>query len=337
MLVFYTTICTFILIASSTICTARGGGEGAFVLHRPNNLNVKHLKQNSCTTTTTLQQPPNCSPLHLKTRLRRTCTIVKVSKNNNNNNNKKDVEEYKFTDTEFLRRTKYWVVIVDDEESIRLAVGDYLYDSGYQVTACADADALLEVCATPKSNGELPAVPDCIVSDVRMPGKDGLELLSLLKADERLARVPVVLLTAKSMTQDRIDGFKAGADAYLPKPFNPDELLSIIDNAIKRRQQMTGTDGKLVDLKADMSNIKQILRKNGQGLVRATDVYLTAKDTEVLDLLCRGFTNGEIASERGVSVIGVNRTIQNLYLKTQTRTRTELVRWAIQTGHVAAR
>ena len=236
-----------------------------------------------------------------------TCTRRKSSKD--------EVEEYKIRDESFRERTKHWVVLVDDEESIRLAVGDYLYDQGYQVTACADADALLEVCATPKADGELPPVPDVIVSDIRMPGKDGLELLSLLRADERLHRVPVILLTAKSLTKDRIEGYKAGADAYLPKPFNPDELLSIIDNSIRRRKQMTGKNGSLVDLKSELTNVKELLRKNGRKVVQATDVHLTPAQREVLELLCKGFTNGEIAQERGVSVIGINRTISNLYLK----------------------
>lgn len=246
---------------------------------------------------------------------------------------KEDIE--KIRDREFLERTKRWVVLVDDEEAIRQAVGDYLYDQGYQITACADADAMLEVCAKPQGDGQLPAVPDAIVSDVRMPGKDGLELLRLIRADERLERVPVILLTAKGMTQDRIAGYRAGADVYLPKPFIPEELLSIIDNVILRRQQMTGDKGKLVELKADMSNIKQLLRRNGSKVVKATDVYLTPVERDTLELLCKGYTNGEIAEERGVSVIGVNRMIQKMYLTTRTQTRTELVRWAIETGYVS--
>jgi len=249
---------------------------------------------------------------------------------------KESTEEMeKIRDREFMERTRRWVVLVDDEEAIRQAVGDYLYDQGYQITACADADAMLEVCAKPQGDGQLPAVPDAIVSDVRMPGKDGLELLRLIRADERLERVPVILLTAKGMTQDRIAGYRAGADVYLPKPFIPEELLSIIDNVILRRQQMTGDKGKLVDLKADMSNIKQLLRRNGSKVVKATDVYLTPVERDTLELLCKGYTNGEIAEERGVSVIGVNRMIQKMYLTTGTQTRTELVRWAIETGYVS--
>jgi hypothetical protein len=74
-----------------------------------------------------------------------------------------DSSDYKIQDPKFVERNKRWIVIVDDEEAIRFSVGDYLYDQGYQVTACADADSLLEVCAKPRSEGALPAVPDTIV------------------------------------------------------------------------------------------------------------------------------------------------------------------------------
>ena len=168
-----------------------------------------------------------------------------------------------------------------------------------------------------------------------MPGKDGIELLGLIRADERLERVPVILLTAKAMTQDRIAGYKAGADAYLPKPFDPEELLSMIDNAIRRRHQMTGKSGNLLDLKQELETIKHIMRQNGANVVKKTDVYLTDSEREVLELLCKGYTNGEIAEERGVSVITINRMIHKIYQETQTRTRTELVRWAIMTGYVS--
>lgn len=170
-----------------------------------------------------------------------------------------------------------------------------------------------------------------------MPGKDGIELLGLIRSDARLAKVPVVLLTAKAMAQDRVQGYKAGADAYLPKPFDPDELLSIVDNLITRRQQMSGKSGELMDLKEDIDKIKQIMKRNSGTVVKRTDIYLTDMERDILELLCKGYTNGEIADERGVSIIGINRVIQKLYSKTETRNRTELVRWAITTGYVSPR
>jgi DNA-binding NarL/FixJ family response regulator len=237
-------------------------------------------------------------------------------------------------DLKFLQRNKYWVVLVDDEQDIRMAVGDYLYDAGYQLSACADADAVLEICRKPRSERELPQVPDAIVSDIRMEGKNGLELLGLIRADERLKRVPVILLTAKAMTKDRIEGFRTGADAYLSKPFDPDELLAILDNRILRRSQMKGSEGKMMDLKQEMADIKQLMKLNGSNVVKKTDVFLTVAEREVLQLVCRGYTNTEIANERGISLPGVSKTMQKLYQETKTRTRTELVRWGIQTGYV---
>ena len=261
--------------------------------------------------------------------------------NNNNsekNNNSDSIErESRIKDKAFLQRAKHWVVIVDDEEAIRLAVGDYLFENGYKVTACADADAMIHVVSTPPSEEALPIVPDAIISDIRMPGTNGLQLLQIIRSNERLERVPVILLTAKAMTQDRIAGYKAGADVYLPKPFDPDELLTIVDNCILRRKQMTGEKAKLVDLKQDMNNIKEILRQNGSKVVKSTDVYLTTTEREVLDFLARGFTNKEIAEKRGTTPFVVGRTVQKMYVMTDTRTKTELVRWALQTGYLNPR
>jgi DNA-binding response OmpR family regulator len=240
-------------------------------------------------------------------------------------------------DRKFVERNKSWIILVDDEEAIRQAVGDYLYDQGYQVSACSEADAVLEVCSQPPQPDMLPAVPDAIVSDIRMPGTDGIELLKMIRSDERLKRVPVILLTAKGMTSDRITGFKAGADAYLPKPFNPDELLSILDNVIMRRRQMQGENAGFVDLKQDMASIKLLMQQNTKDLVKETNVYLTPMEREVLELICMGYTNGEIAAERDVSVNITTRTVKRLYQITNSDTRTALVRWAFQTGYVSKR
>ncbi len=122
-------------------------------------------------------------------------------------------------------------------------------------------------------------LPSVIICDIRMPGRmNGLELLDLLKnpssrqiisgssdvefVRSQWRRIPVILLSAKSLTQDRIDGYKKGADVYLPKPFDPAELLSIVDNLIRRMKALGGgDDGKtLRGVKADIISIKAILK-----------------------------------------------------------------------------
>ena len=239
-------------------------------------------------------------------------------------------------DRKFVERAKNWIVLVDDDEGTRTAVGDYLYDQGFEITACADAEALLQVCRNARSPGELPRVPDIIVSDIRMPGTDGIQLLEQIRADERLKRVPVVLLTAKALTQDRIAGYRAGADAYIPKPFDPDELVAILDNRIARKKQQNAKSN-LWELRQGLLDIKELMKQNKAHVVQKTDVYLTLTEREVLELLSEGLTNSEIAQERNVSVAHVTNIINRMYAKTEVETRTQLVRWAIQTGYVPPR
>jgi PleD family two-component response regulator len=93
-------------------------------------------------------------------------SMTSDSTKDKNSNEMEDLKRIK--DPNFVRRSKRWVVLVDDEESIRMAVGDFLFNQGYQVTACADADAMLEICAKPNAEGELPDVPDAIIRYVRV-------------------------------------------------------------------------------------------------------------------------------------------------------------------------
>eukprot|EP00533_Pseudo-nitzschia_delicatissima_P012915 CAMPEP_0197267484 /NCGR_PEP_ID=MMETSP1432-20130617/3612_1 /TAXON_ID=44447 /ORGANISM="Pseudo-nitzschia delicatissima, Strain UNC1205" /LENGTH=232 /DNA_ID=CAMNT_0042732439 /DNA_START=30 /DNA_END=725 /DNA_ORIENTATION=+ len=154
------------------------------------------------------------------------------------------------------------ILLVDDEEPIRTAVGDFFVAQGYKVTTCADGAQALEVAHSQK--------PDCVVSDIRMPIMDGLELLEEIRSSE-LSDTPVVLLSAKAMVQDRIHGYDAGADAYLTKPFSPEELVAIVDNLVQRsrnlRQEKEDLYGTITtsDLLQDLTEIKDLLQNKGGG------------------------------------------------------------------------
>uniref|UniRef100_A0A7S2UIB0 Transcriptional regulator ycf27 n=1 Tax=Attheya septentrionalis TaxID=420275 RepID=A0A7S2UIB0_9STRA len=260
----------------------------------------------------------------------------------NGGNSMRPEEFSRQRDPMWYERSKKWVVIVDDEEPIRQAVGQYLFDSGYQVTACADATMALDMCRGEEEQRQQQqqhkGLPDLIVSDVRMPGMDGIELLNEIRADPELVGIPVVLLTAKGMTQDRIRGFQAGADAYIPKPFDPEELLSIIDSSIQRHEMLNAENVQVGDLKKELDDIKYLLQTGGAGVgngwVTATKVFLTPDERKVLKLLCQGNKTKDIAEELFSSPRRVEQHLTSMYRKTQVSNRTELVRWAISTGNV---
>lgn len=243
-------------------------------------------------------------------------------------------------DEDFQRRSNQWILIVDDEESIRKAVGQLLFDRGFQVTACADGRTALQTAkGRHRDDAGNVRTPDVIVSDVRMPEMDGLELLQIIRQDETLQGIPVVLLTAKGMTQDRIAGYNLGADNYLTKPFDPEELVSICDNVIRQYENLNGHDIGMEDLKKDLDDIKFLLNQGGGGIGNGfvdvgTNVFLAPDEREVLELLCKGLMNKEIAAKTFLSTRRVEQLLTSMYRKVDVKNRTELVRWAISSGNV---
>ena len=118
---------------------------------------------------------------------------------------------------------KFAILIVDDEARIVNFLSSKLKASGYEVLTASNGIEGLEQAQAQE--------PDMVILDVLMPKMDGLEMLKELRS---FSTVPVIMLTAKGADADRIKGFQLGADDYLPKPFNPDELVVRIE-AVKRR------------------------------------------------------------------------------------------------------
>ncbi len=223
------------------------------------------------------------------------------------------------------------LLLVDDEPGLREAVKDYLQESGFNVEVASNAREGWELLQ--QTN------PDLLISDVMMPQIDGYQFLKQVRADPRFKRLPVVFLTAKGMTTDRIQGYQAGVDAYLPKPFDPDELVAIVENLLERRAASTQSteDGETPDI-AELANqiaqIKAILTQRNAIASSPSPIKidLTPREQSVLNLVTEGLMNKEIARRLQTSVRNVEKYVSRLFGKTGTNSRTDLVRFALEHG-----
>jgi DNA-binding NarL/FixJ family response regulator len=202
------------------------------------------------------------------------------------------------------------LLVVDDEPNLLRAVAACLKAEDYEVsTARSGHEALVQLAES---------VPDLIISDIRMPGMDGYKLARQLRGSPRTALVPIVFLTAKDETADRIEGFRSGIDAYLTKPFEPDELIAVV-NAILQRVERTHS---------------QIARLVGAGNSEETsgslhDEALTDAENHVAVAVSRGLSNKEIAAELEISVRTVENHISHILDKKGFSNRVEIARYVL--------
>ena len=143
------------------------------------------------------------------------------------------------------------ILVVDDDDGIRSLVKKYLNENNYLVTTANSAENAKEKIQIIKF--------DLIVLDIMMPGKNGLEFI---KENKNKLDTPVILLTAKGEASERIKGLETGADDYLPKPFEPKELILRIQNIIEKTKK--NNQKKVIEfenVKIDLN--KQLIFKNG--------------------------------------------------------------------------
>ncbi|MEG4089987.1 MULTISPECIES: response regulator transcription factor [unclassified Microcoleus] len=223
------------------------------------------------------------------------------------------------------------LLLVDDEPGLREAVQAYLEDSDFAV----------EVASNARDGWELLQQynPDLVISDIMMPQVDGYQFLKQVREDPRYKSLPVVFLTAKGMTSDRIQGYQAGCDAYLSKPFDPDELVAIVTNLLARRAAAKETSENaespdIAALTSQMARIESLL--SGRSSIAQSPspikIDLTPREQSVLDLVAQGLMNKEIARRLETSVRNVEKYVSRLFSKTGTNSRTELVRFALEHG-----
>lgn len=207
------------------------------------------------------------------------------------------------------------ILVVDDEARLLRAVAVTLREEGYDVTtARSGVEALLRINE---------AIPDLIISDIRMPGMDGHQLARAVRSSDRTALIPIIFLTAKDERRDRIAGIRSGVDAYLTKPFDPEELIAIVVNILNRLERTSAELSRLVSsaIGEDRTPSPFTINKD-----------FTEAEARVARLVASGLTNKEIAAELVISVRTVEGHISNILSKKGWSNRVEIARHMFERG-----
>jgi PAS domain S-box-containing protein len=152
------------------------------------------------------------------------------------------------------------VLLADDNADMRAYVERLLANSGYRVEAVVDGEAALAAARR--------RAPDLILSDVMMPGLDGIQLLAKLREHERLRDVPIIFLSARAGEEAKIEGLRAGADDYLVKPFSARELLARVETNLK----LAGTRRESARILREEAEILELLNEVGTALAAEIDL-----------------------------------------------------------------
>ena len=195
------------------------------------------------------------------------------------------------------------VYVIDDDEAVRDSLLFLLDSAGFEVTLFETAQQLLDT---------LPALSfGCVVSDVRMPGIDGIELLKRLKAAH--SAFPIVVMTGHGDVPLAVEAMKLGAVDFLEKPFEDDRLIAMIETAIRQAEPAAKSEAVTQD-------------------VAARAASLSPRERQVMDGLIAGMSNKLIAREYDISPRTIEVYRANVMTKMQANSLSELVRLAMRAG-----
>jgi len=204
------------------------------------------------------------------------------------------------------------ILLIEDEPQTRENLALILRMEGFDAVTANNGRVGLEAAAREK--------PDLILCDVSMPELDGFGVLRALRAGPDTASIPLIFLTARSERQDQRSGMNLGADDYIIKPVEPDDLLAAIQTRLARRQQTTDAALRGVDADLDFSSA-----------VPLETLGLTPREAEVLLWVAQGKSNSDVAIILGMSDKTVKIHLGHVYEKLNVETRTAAALIAVET------
>lgn len=167
------------------------------------------------------------------------------------------------------------ILLIEDNEDLRFYIKDNLKNK-YNITEASDGNVGLKIAMS--------SIPDLIVSDIMMPGMDGIELCKTLKADRRTSHIPVILLTARGSDEQKMEGFKSGADDYITKPFSFEILESRVNNLISQRDKLRKAFQKQIEIIPNEISVTSLDEKLIQRALDLVEQHISDPNFSVEDL-----------------------------------------------------
>ncbi len=194
------------------------------------------------------------------------------------------------------------ILVVDDDRQIVRLIQAYLEQANYQVLTAADGDTALRLIRSER--------PDLVILDLMLPGPDGWEITRMVRGDEKLAKMPIIMLTARVEDTDKIVGLELGADDYVTKPFNPRELVARVRSLIRR-----AVGGPLQPRIIQIGDLRLDIDRH-MVLLGEQPIELTPTEFDLLRIFMENpglaLTRGELIEKGlGYSYDGMDRTVDS--------------------------
>ena len=227
------------------------------------------------------------------------------------------------------------ILVADDDFATRLSITDYLEITGYSVIPAENGKEALGLVEEFQ--------PHLIVTDITMPEMDGYEFVRRVRTRPAFRLLPVIFLTERTSTQERIRGYQMGCDNYLAKPFELQELGAVIRSLLDRyaliaqapshspKPEPTPTEARSrANSQPEADFFTQKSETDDRAYTSQNAPSLTQREREVLDLLTEGLSNIQIGDRLHLSPRTVEKHVSSLFRKTESNNRAELVRFALE-------
>ncbi|NDJ18758.1 response regulator transcription factor [Myxacorys almedinensis] len=198
------------------------------------------------------------------------------------------------------------ILLVDDDENFIALMSEFLSVQGFRIASATSGKRAIQLLDRIK--------PDLIISDIMMPEMDGYIFAQTVRQVPDINWVPIILLSAKDQSYDRVRGLSAGANVYMVKPFDLDELVAQIESALRSSYLM-----------------QQPRSQRTESRIRVPEgIRLTPTELLVAQLVAQGLSNIDISQRLSTSKRTIESHISHMLKKTSLNNRTELSRWIIE-------